>query len=124
MAVSSINHQSFYAAIHTTQVVLGQQDAVAAVSAAVRLWRMGLLQSDHRPAASFVFRGPHGSGKSLMSKVRRKIWFAVLATVSLQILCLCVWSSLFEPHPSHILVHTHVTRIHTHFAGTGSPRDA
>jgi hypothetical protein len=55
----------------TPQVVLGQQAAVHAVASAVRLWRMGLLQSDQRPAASFVFEGPHGVGKSLMSKVRR-----------------------------------------------------
>eukprot|EP00983_Pelagomonas_calceolata_P072889 1151913-Pelagomonas_calceolata.AAC.14 len=60
-------------------VVLGQDAAVRAVASAVRLWRMGLLQADHRPAASFVFRGPPGVGKSLMCKVGRLACSVVLA---------------------------------------------
>ncbi|OLL24389.1 Heat shock protein 78, mitochondrial [Neolecta irregularis DAH-3] len=49
------------------QSVIGQDDAITAVSAAVRLSRAGLSDSA-RPTASFMFMGPTGTGKTLLSK--------------------------------------------------------
>lgn len=48
--------------------VVGQGAAVAAVSAAVRLAMLGLLQGD-RPKCSFLLAGPEGVGKSTLCKV-------------------------------------------------------
>lgn len=42
--------------------VVGQDDAVAAVSNAVRISRAG-LSNPNRPVASFMFLGPTGVGK-------------------------------------------------------------
>ena len=47
--------------------VVGQDDAVAAVSDAVRLSRAGLGQ-EHRPIATFLFLGPTGVGKTELAK--------------------------------------------------------
>ncbi len=47
--------------------VVGQDEAVAAVSAAVRLSRAG-LQEGHRPTATFLFLGPTGVGKTELAK--------------------------------------------------------
>jgi len=47
--------------------VVGQEDAVAAVSDAVRLSRAGLSQV-HRPIATFLFLGPTGVGKTELAK--------------------------------------------------------
>ena len=47
--------------------VVGQDDAVAAVSDAVRLSRAGLGQQ-HRPIATFLFLGPTGVGKTELAK--------------------------------------------------------
>ncbi|HHY6932282.1 TPA: AAA family ATPase, partial [Burkholderia ambifaria] len=47
--------------------VIGQSDAVVAVSDAVRLSRAGLGQS-HRPIATFLFLGPTGVGKTELAK--------------------------------------------------------
>jgi ATP-dependent Clp protease ATP-binding subunit ClpB len=44
------------------QRVVGQPEALAAVSNAVRRARAG-LQDPHRPLGSFIFRGPHRGGK-------------------------------------------------------------
>jgi ATP-dependent Clp protease ATP-binding subunit ClpB len=43
--------------------VVGQDDALAAVSAAVRRARAG-LQDPNRPIGSFIFLGPTGVGKT------------------------------------------------------------
>ncbi len=48
--------------------VVGQDDAVVAVSDAVRLSRAGLGQ-EHRPIATFLFLGPTGVGKTELAKV-------------------------------------------------------
>ncbi len=47
--------------------VVGQQDAVKAVSNAVRRARAG-LQDENRPIGSFIFLGPTGVGKTELSK--------------------------------------------------------
>jgi ATP-dependent Clp protease ATP-binding subunit ClpC len=47
--------------------VVGQADAVVAVSDAVRLSRAGLGQA-HRPIATFLFLGPTGVGKTELAK--------------------------------------------------------
>ncbi len=47
--------------------VIGQEDAVQAVSAAVRRSRAG-LQDPHRPIGSFLFLGPTGVGKTEMAR--------------------------------------------------------
>jgi ATP-dependent Clp protease ATP-binding subunit ClpB len=49
------------------QRVIGQTDAVAAVSKAVRRARAG-LQDPHRPLGSFLFLGPTGVGKTELTK--------------------------------------------------------
>lgn len=55
--------------------VVGQPEAVKAVANAIRLSRSGLRNAS-RPIASFLFAGPSGTGKTLMTK-----------TVSLPLLC-------------------------------------
>jgi ATP-dependent Clp protease ATP-binding subunit ClpB len=47
--------------------VIGQEEAVAAVSTAVRRARAG-LQDPHRPIGSFMFLGPTGVGKTELTK--------------------------------------------------------
>ena len=47
--------------------VVGQPDAVTAVANAIRLSRSGLANAN-RPIASFLFAGPSGTGKTLLSK--------------------------------------------------------
>src|SRR3546814_20168570 len=47
--------------------VIGQEDAVKAVSAAVRRSRAG-LQDPNRPLGSFLFLGPTGVGKTELTK--------------------------------------------------------
>lgn len=49
------------------QRVVGQEEAIHAVSDAVRLQRAGLT-SDKRPIASFMFLGPTGTGKTELTK--------------------------------------------------------
>lgn len=50
-----------------TKQVVGQPEAVTAVANAIRLSRSGLGNSN-RPIASFLFAGPSGTGKTLLSK--------------------------------------------------------
>lgn len=47
--------------------IVGQDEAVKAVAQAIRLSRSG-LSNQARPIASFLFCGPSGTGKTLMSK--------------------------------------------------------
>ncbi|CAG8477719.1 5170_t:CDS:2 [Paraglomus brasilianum] len=56
------------------QRVVGQDEAVAAVSEAVRLSRAG-LQSPTRPIASFLFLGPTGVGKTELCKAIAEFLF-------------------------------------------------
>lgn len=50
--------------------VVGQPEAVQAVANAIRLSRSGLGNAE-RPIASFLFAGPSGTGKTLMTKTVR-----------------------------------------------------
>ena len=54
--------------------VIGQEDAVKAVSAAVRRSRAG-LQDPHRPLGSFLFLGPTGVGKTELTKALANFLF-------------------------------------------------
>ncbi|KTW29544.1 ATP-dependent chaperone ClpB [Pneumocystis jirovecii RU7] len=50
-----------------SQYVVGQKDAVKAVANAIRLSRSG-LSNPNQPIASFLFCGPSGTGKTLLTK--------------------------------------------------------
>ena len=50
-----------------SESVVGQPEAVKAVANAIRLSRSG-LRNENRPLASFLFCGPSGTGKTLLSK--------------------------------------------------------
>ena len=54
--------------------VIGQEDAVRAVSQAIRRGRVG-LQSPDRPIGSFLFLGPTGVGKTELSKALAEVMF-------------------------------------------------
>ena len=54
--------------------VVGQPEAVRAVANAIRLSRSGLANAQ-RPIASFLFAGPSGTGKTLLSKTLASILF-------------------------------------------------
>ncbi|KAF3913194.1 hypothetical protein AA313_de0206059 [Arthrobotrys entomopaga] len=52
---------------YLAKAVVGQKEAVKAVSNAIRLSRSG-LNNPNQPIASFLFCGPSGTGKTLLSK--------------------------------------------------------
>jgi ATP-dependent Clp protease ATP-binding subunit ClpC len=54
--------------------VIGQQEAVKAVAAAVRRARAG-LQDPNRPIGSFIFLGPPGVGKTELCKALAEVMF-------------------------------------------------
>ncbi|KAJ3179727.1 chaperone ATPase hsp78 [Gaertneriomyces sp. JEL0708] len=54
--------------------VVGQDEAIAAITEAVRLSRAG-LQSQQRPTASFMFLGPTGVGKTELCKALAEFLF-------------------------------------------------
>lgn len=54
--------------------VVGQPEAVKAVANAIRLSRSGLRNAS-RPIASFLFAGPSGTGKTLMTKTLATVLF-------------------------------------------------
>ncbi len=56
------------------KTVIGQDNAIATVAKAVRRSRAG-LQNPNRPSASFIFIGPSGVGKTLLSKALAKFLF-------------------------------------------------
>ena len=56
------------------QRVIGQEDAVAAVSKAIRRGRVG-LKDPKRPIGSFIFLGPTGVGKTELSKALTEALF-------------------------------------------------
>lgn len=57
-----------------SESVVGQPEAVKAVANAIRLSRSGLANAQ-RPIASFLFAGPSGTGKTLLSKTLATILF-------------------------------------------------
>lgn len=57
-----------------TESVVGQPEAVKAVANAIRLSRSG-LRNAARPIASFLFAGPSGTGKTLMTKTLATVLF-------------------------------------------------
>ncbi len=54
--------------------IIGQEDAVNAVSSAIRRTRAG-LKDPKRPSGSFIFAGPSGVGKSELSKALAEFLF-------------------------------------------------
>ncbi|MDY0881447.1 ATP-dependent Clp protease ATP-binding subunit [Dongia soli] len=54
--------------------VIGQEEAIRAVSDAIRLSRAGLQQGD-RPIATFLFLGPTGVGKTELAKALAEVVF-------------------------------------------------
>ncbi len=53
---------------HLKKDIIGQDDAIKAISKAIRRGRSGIADS-HRPIGSFVFMGPTGVGKTELAKV-------------------------------------------------------
>merc|ERR1711897_89348 len=54
--------------------VIGQEEAIVAISRAIRRARVG-LKNPHRPIASFIFAGPTGVGKSELAKTLASYYF-------------------------------------------------
>lgn len=54
--------------------VIGQDEAVKAISRAIRRARVG-LKNPNRPIASFIFSGPTGVGKSELAKALAAYYF-------------------------------------------------
>ena len=54
--------------------VIGQEEAVVAISRAIRRARVG-LKNPNRPIASFIFSGPTGVGKSELAKTLAAYYF-------------------------------------------------
>lgn len=58
---------------HLSQIVVGQKEAVHSVSNAIRLQRSGLANPNQPP--SFLFCGPSGTGKTLLTKALAEFLF-------------------------------------------------
>lgn len=59
---------------HLHQRIIGQEEAVVAVSRAVKTARVG-LKDPHRPIGSFLFLGPTGVGKTELAKALAEFMF-------------------------------------------------
>ncbi len=59
---------------HLHHRVIGQQEAVSAVSAAIRRARAG-MKDPHRPIGSFLFMGPTGVGKTELARALAEFLF-------------------------------------------------
>lgn len=59
---------------HLHEQVIGQEDAVTAVSAAIRRARAG-MKDPHRPIGSFMFLGPTGVGKTELARALAQLLF-------------------------------------------------
>src|SRR5205814_7988436 len=70
---------------HLHQRVIGQDTAIKAVANAIRRSRAG-LQDENRPIGSFIFLGPTGVGKTVLSRVVPDFMFEhVLAMIRLDV---------------------------------------
>ncbi|ORY13835.1 heat shock protein-like protein [Clohesyomyces aquaticus] len=58
---------------HLSKIVVGQREAVTSVSNAIRLQRSGLANPNQPP--SFLFCGPSGTGKTLLTKALAEFLF-------------------------------------------------
>jgi len=58
---------------HLSEIVIGQKEAVNSVSNAIRLQRSGLANPNQPP--SFLFCGPSGTGKTLLTKALAEFLF-------------------------------------------------
>jgi ATP-dependent Clp protease ATP-binding subunit ClpA len=58
---------------HLSEIVVGQREAVTSVSNAIRLQRSGLANPNQPP--SFLFCGPSGTGKTLLTKALAEFLF-------------------------------------------------
>jgi ATP-dependent Clp protease ATP-binding subunit ClpC len=76
IAKLSQDEQSRYANMmaHLQERIIGQEEAVMAVSRAVKTARVG-LRDPKRPIGSFLFLGPSGVGKSELGKVLAEFMF-------------------------------------------------
>ena len=76
VAKLSEDEQSRYAKMveHLHQRIIGQEEAVMAVSRAVKIARVG-LRDPKRPIGSFLFLGPSGVGKSELAKALAEFLF-------------------------------------------------
>ena len=72
----SADEQSRYANMvdHLHRRIIGQEEAVVAVSRAVKIARVG-LRDPKRPIGSFLFLGPSGVGKSELAKALAEFMF-------------------------------------------------
>jgi len=70
--------------------IIGQEDAIVAISRAVRRARAG-LKDPKRPIGSFMFLGPTGVGKLQLTKTLAKFMFAAKMPPSNWI-CLSSWN--------------------------------
>ena len=59
---------------HLHKTVIGQEEAITAVSSAIRRRRAG-ISSHARPLGSFIFLGPTGVGKTLLAKTLAEFLF-------------------------------------------------
>jgi ATP-dependent Clp protease ATP-binding subunit ClpC len=76
IAKLSADEQSRYANMveHLHRRIIGQEEAVMAVSRAVKIARVG-LRDPKRPIGSFLFLGPSGVGKSELAKALAEFMF-------------------------------------------------
>lgn len=71
--------------------VIGQDDAVVAISRAVKRSRVGLSDPD-RPIATLLFCGPTGVGKTELTKALAASYFGSVSRLILIIMLLCFMS--------------------------------
>ena len=78
------------------QRVVGQEEAVVAVSNAIRRARAG-LQDPNRPIGSFLFLGPTGVGKTELSKALAEFLFDDEHAMLTRSTCRSTWRSTRSP---------------------------
>ncbi len=71
---NNVHHTDTPAPLFLPLRVIGQEEAVSAISRAIRRARVG-LKNPNRPIASFIFAGPTGVGKSELAKTLASYYF-------------------------------------------------